>query len=88
MLFSKVTDEGMSWEPISKDLTKDHKDQQKITGTPWLPEYFGQEIYSTIARMAESPVKRGIIWTGSDDGLIYLTKDEGKSWKNVTIPRT
>jgi photosystem II stability/assembly factor-like uncharacterized protein len=82
----KSTDEGMSWIPISKDLTKDHKDQQKITGTPWLPEYFGQEIYSTIARMAESPVKRGIIWTGSDDGLIHLTKDEGKSWENVTIP--
>lgn len=83
----KSTNEGMSWEPISEDLTRDHKDQQKITGTPWLPEYFGQEIYSTIARMAESPVKRGIIWTGSDDGLIYLSKDEGKSWKNVTIPR-
>ncbi len=82
----KSTDEGMSWTPISKDLTKDHKDQQKITGTPWLPEYFGQEVYSTIARMAESPVKRGIIWTGSDDGLIYLTKDEGKTWNNVTIP--
>ncbi len=82
----KSTDEGMSWVPISADLTKDHKDKQVITGTPWLPEYFGQEVYSTVARMAESPVKRGIIWTGSDDGLIYLTKDEGKTWKNVTIP--
>lgn len=82
----KSTDEGMSWAPISNDLTKDLKDQQKITGTPWLPEYFGQEVYSTVARMAESPVKRGIIWTGSDDGLIYLTKDEGKTWDNVTIP--
>lgn len=82
----KSTDEGMSWIPISKDLTKDLKEKQVITGTPWLPEYFGQEIYSTIARMAESPIQRGIIWTGSDDGLIYLTKDEGKSWKNVTIP--
>jgi len=81
----KSTDEGMIWIPISKDLTNDLKDQQKITGTPWLPEYFGQEIYSTIARMAESPVKRGIIWTGSDDGLIYLTRDEGESWENVTI---
>jgi photosystem II stability/assembly factor-like uncharacterized protein len=83
----KSTDEGMSWTPISKDLTNDHEDKQVITGTPWLPEYFGQEIYSTIARMAESPVKRGIIWTGSDDGLIYLTKDEGKTWNNVTIPK-
>jgi photosystem II stability/assembly factor-like uncharacterized protein len=82
----KSTDEGMSWSPISEDLTNDLKDKQAITGTPWLPEYFGQEIYSTIARIAESPVKRGIIWTGSDDGLIYLTKNEGKSWNNVTIP--
>jgi photosystem II stability/assembly factor-like uncharacterized protein len=82
----KSTNEGMSWNPISKDLTNDHKEQQKITGTPWLPEYFGQEIYSTIARMAESPVKRSIIWTGSDDGLIYLTRNEGKTWENVSIP--
>jgi photosystem II stability/assembly factor-like uncharacterized protein len=82
----KSTDEGMNWNPISEDLSKDHKDKQIITGTPWLPEYFGQEIYSTIARMAESPVKRGVIWTGSDDGLIYLTRDEGYSWNNVTIP--
>lgn len=79
-------DEGLTWEPISKDLTRDLKDKQVITGTPWLPEYFGQEIYSTIHRMAESPVKQGVIWTGSDDGLIYLTRDEGETWQNVTIP--
>jgi photosystem II stability/assembly factor-like uncharacterized protein len=79
-------DEGLTWEPISEDLTRDLKDQQKITGTPWLPEYFGQEIYSTINRLAESPVKRGVIWAGSDDGLIHLTRDEGETWENVTIP--
>ena len=82
----KSTDEGMTWTPISEDLTNNYQDKQVITGTPWLPEYFGQEIYSTIARMAKSPVKRGVIWTGSDDGLIYLTQDEGKTWNNVTIP--
>ena len=79
-------DEGLTWEPISEDLTRDLKDKQVITGTPWLPEYFGQEIYSTINRLAESPVKQGVIWTGSDDGLIHLTRDEGETWENVTIP--
>jgi len=82
----KSTDEGMTWEAISGDLTRDLKDKQVITGTPWLPEYFGQEVYSTIQRLAESPLKQGVIWTGSDDGLIYLTQDEGKTWNNVTIP--
>ena len=82
----KSLDEGLTWEPISEDLTRDLKDQQKITGTPWLPEYFGQEIYSTINRLAESPLKQGVIWAGSDDGLIHLTQDGGDTWKNVTIP--
>ena len=82
----KTTDEGLTWEAISPDLTRDLKDKQVITGTPWLPEYFGQEVYSTIHRLAESPVQEGVIWTGSDDGLIYLTKDGGDNWENVTIP--
>ena len=82
----KSTDEGMTWEAISGDLTRDLKDKQVITGTPWLPEYFGQEVYSTIQRIVESPVKQGVMWTGSDDGLIYLTTDAGETWNNVTIP--
>ena len=68
----RSTMKGLTWEAISGDLTRDLKDKQVITGTPWLPEYFGQEIYSTIHRMAESPVRRGVIWVGSDDGLIHL----------------
>ncbi len=82
----KSTDEGLNWEPISGDLTRDLKDKQVITGTPWLPEYFGQEIYSTINRLVESQIQKGLLWTGSDDGLIHLTKDGGETWKNVTIP--
>ena len=82
----KSTDEGMSWTPISPDLTNDYKEQQQITGTPWLPEYFGQEVYSTIARIAESPLKKGVIWTGSDDGKMFITKDDGKTWDDITIP--
>lgn len=81
----KTTDEGLNWEVISPDLTNDLKDRQKITGTPWLSEYFGQEIYSTIKRMDESPVQQGIIWTGSDDGKIHITKDGGKNWEDISI---
>jgi len=82
----KSTDEGLTWEAISGDLTRDLKDKQVITGTPWLPEYFGQEIYSTIHRLAESPLQEGVLWAGSDDGLIHLTRDSGETWENVTIP--
>ena len=81
----KTTDEGLSWEKISGDLTNDIKERQKITGTPWLSEYFGQEVYSTIHRMTESPVKQGVLWTGSDDGKIFITKDGGKNWDDVSI---
>ncbi|WP_276388323.1 WD40/YVTN/BNR-like repeat-containing protein [Eudoraea chungangensis] len=84
----KTTDEGMSWDVISPDLTNDLKDRQKISGTPWLSEYFGQEVYSTIHRMVESPKKEGLLWTGSDDGKIYITKDGGKNWKDVSITDT
>ncbi len=81
----KTLDEGQTWKQISGDLTNDHEDKQVITGTPWLPEYFGQEVYSTIARVAESPLKAGVLWTGSDDGLICLTQNDGKDWQNISI---
>ena len=82
----KTTDEGLTWEPISPDLTNDLQDKQVITGTPWLPEYFGQEIYSTIHRIAESRHQKGVLWTGSDDGVIALTRDGGKTWNRVSPP--
>jgi photosystem II stability/assembly factor-like uncharacterized protein len=81
----KTTDEGLNWEVISPDLTNDIKERQLITGTPWLSEYFGQEIYSTIKRVAESPLKKGVIWSGSDDGKIYITKDGGGNWEDISI---
>ncbi len=81
----KTTDEGMNWEVISPDLTNNIQERLKITGTPWLSEYFGQEIYSTIKRVIESPVKEGVIWSGSDDGKIYLTKDGGGNWEDISI---
>jgi len=81
----KTTDEGLNWEVISDDLTNNIKERQKITGTPWLSEYFGQEIYSTIKRLTESPIEQGLIWSGSDDGKIYITKDSGGNWEDITI---
>jgi len=81
----KTTDEGLNWEVISPDLTNDIKERQKITGTPWLSEYFGQEIHSTIKRVIESPLKQGVIWSGSDDGKIYITKDGGGNWEDISI---
>jgi photosystem II stability/assembly factor-like uncharacterized protein len=79
-------DEGMTWEKISDDLTLDLQDKQQLAGTPWMGEYFGQEIFSTIRRMAESPHEQGTVWVGSDDGLVHLTRDAGETWKNVTPP--
>ncbi|MCK5700893.1 MAG: glycosyl hydrolase, partial [Cyclobacteriaceae bacterium] len=81
----KTTDEGLNWEVISGDLTNNIKERLKITGTPWLSEYFGQEIYSTIKRLDESPLVEGLIWTGSDDGKIFVTKDGGANWEDVSI---
>ncbi len=81
----KSTDEGLNWEVISPDLTNNLKERQKITGTPWLSEYFGQEIYSTIKRCDESPLQQGLIWIGSDDGKIYITKDGGGNWEDISI---
>ena len=83
----KTTDEGLNWEVVSPDLTNDIKKRQLITGTPWLSEYFGQEIHSTIKRVAESPITEGVIWSGSDDGKIYITKDGGGNWEDISIKK-
>jgi photosystem II stability/assembly factor-like uncharacterized protein len=82
----RTRDEGMTWEKISDDLTHNMTDKMKVAGTPWLPEYFGQEIYSTIHRLAESPHEKGYIWAGTDDGRVWLTRDGGGSWDEVTPP--
>ena len=79
-------DRGQTWEKISEDLTTDDESKQQLGGSPSSAESSGQEAYCTIHRMAASPVKKGVLWTGSDDGLIHVSKDGGKSWKNVTPP--
>ncbi len=79
-----TTDEGQSWKPISGDLTRDDKSKQGPSGGPITKDNTSIEYYDTIFTVAESPRQKGVIWTGSDDGLVQLTRDGGKSWTNVT----
>ncbi len=77
-------DEGQSWEPISPDLTRNDKSKQVSTGGPISKDNTSVEYYCTIFTVAESPVTPGVIWAGSDDGLVHVTRDGGKNWDNVT----
>lgn len=83
----KSTDMGKTWSEISPDLTRNDKDKQGTPGGPYTNEGVGAENYGTLAYVVESPHEKGVIWTGSDDGLVQLTRDGGASWKNVTPPR-
>lgn len=77
-------DEGQSWQQMSPDLTRDDKSKQISSGGPISQDNTSVEYYGTIFTVDESPVKQGVIWSGSDDGLIHVTQDNGKSWVNVT----
>ncbi len=76
--------EGKSWKTISPDLTRDDKSQLVSSGGPITQDNTGVEYYATIFAVDESPIQEGLIWVGSDDGLIHLTKDGGQTWENVT----
>ena len=78
------TDEGHSWETISPDLTRNDKSKLVSSGGPITQDNTGVEYYATIFAVDESPLQEGLIWVGSDDGLIHLTKDGGATWENVT----
>src|SRR5436853_460838 len=80
----KSTNQGQSWEIISPDLTRNDKSKQAATGGPITKDNTSIEYYCTIFTVIESPVKAGVIWTGSDDGLVHVTHDGGKNWENVT----
>ncbi len=80
----KSTNGGMSWTVISPDLTRNDKSKQAPSGGPITKDNTSVEYYDTIFSVAESPVQKDLIWTGSDDGLVHLTRDGGKSWTNVT----
>jgi photosystem II stability/assembly factor-like uncharacterized protein len=77
-------DAGKKWEKISEDLTRNDKSKQKWSGGPITGDNTGVEVYGTIFAVAESRKEKGIIWAGSDDGLVHVTKDGGKKWINLT----
>ncbi|MDB4582333.1 glycosyl hydrolase [Draconibacterium sp.] len=77
---------GYRWTEISPDLTRNDSTKHTTTGVPFTNEAAGGEIYNTISYIASSPHEKGVIWVGSDDGLVHVTKDEGKQWANVSPP--
>ena len=76
--------EGRSWQQISPDLTTNDKTRQAPSGGPITKDNTGVEYYCTIFTAAESPIEAGLLWSGSDDGLIHMSRDQGKNWSNVT----
>lgn len=80
----KTKDWGKTWIEVSPDLTRNEKEKQGKGGAPYTNEAVGAENYGTISYIIESPHEKGTIWTGSDDGLVHITRDGGKTWSNVT----
>lgn len=80
----KTTDGGDHWNVISPDLTRNEKDKQVNSGGPIQYDISGAETYNTILSIGLSPHNSDVIWTGSDDGLVHVTRDGGKNWDNVT----
>jgi photosystem II stability/assembly factor-like uncharacterized protein len=80
----KSTDEGQSWEVVSPDLTRNDKSKQGPGGGPYTNEAAGGENYNTLMSLVESPHEEGVLWAGSDDGLVHLTRDGGQNWVNAT----
>ena len=80
----RTDDRGRHWTAISPDLTRNEKDHQRVSGGPISLDVSGAEYYDTIQDIAPSPIDPGVIWVGTDDGLVQLTRDGGAHWTNVT----
>jgi len=80
----RTGDRGKTWKEASPDLTRNEKEKQGKPGVPYTNEAVGAENYGTLAYVIESPHEKGVIYTGSDDGYVYLTRDNGAHWENVT----
>ena len=83
-LVLRTKDMGETWEEISPDLTRNMDEKQGKGGGPYTVEAVGAENYGTISYMIESPHEKGVFYTGSDDGLVHITKDGGATWQNVS----
>ncbi|MEO0340049.1 MAG: glycosyl hydrolase, partial [Bacteroidota bacterium] len=79
-------DNGISWQEISPDLTRNERTKQDLGGFPFTNEGAGAEVYNTISYLACSKFNKDEIWVGTDDGLIHITHDGGQSWDNITPP--
>jgi photosystem II stability/assembly factor-like uncharacterized protein len=80
----RTRDGGNSWDVVSPDLTKNEKDKQGPGGRPYTNEAAGGENYNTLMSLVESPHEQGVLYAGSDDGLVHVTKDGGQNWTNIT----
>lgn len=80
----RTADGGQTWDVVSPDLTAHPEGTQGISGEPITRDITGEEIYSTIYAIEESRLEKGVIWVGTNDGLVQVTRDGGKTWKNVT----
>ena len=80
----RTADDGVTWQVISPDLTWNDPKYQIVPGNPITRDVTGEEVYSTIYSMAESPRDRTVLWSGANDGPVFVTRDGGKNWKNVT----
>src|SRR5699024_1626385 len=82
----RTTNKGSTWETISPDLTADKPPYQVTSGSPITRDVTGEENFSTLNSIRVSPLKKGVIWTGSNDGLVQVTRNGGKKWTDVTPP--
>jgi photosystem II stability/assembly factor-like uncharacterized protein len=79
-------DEGQTWQVVSPDLTRADPERMQPSGGPITKDNTGAEYYCTIFALAESPLQQGVLWAGSDDGLVHLSRDGGATWTKVTPP--
>jgi photosystem II stability/assembly factor-like uncharacterized protein len=82
----KSTNDGQTWTPISPDLTRNDKSKLGSSGGPITKDNTSVEYYCTIFAAVESPIEKGVLWCGSDDGLVHVSKNGGKAWEKVTPP--
>src|SRR5712691_5339593 len=80
----RSTNGGMSWTAVSRDLTRNDKSKQQVGGGPITKEDTGAEYYDVIYSVAESLLQKDLIWVGTDDGLVHLTRDAGQAWTDIT----
>jgi len=83
-LLLRSRDQGQTWEEVSPDLTRNDKSKQGLSGGPITRDITGVEVYGTIFTLAESPLERGVMWAGTDDGRVQITRDECAHWQEVT----